>query len=286
MRTPEIAPPPHLLLLLYGRRLLLLFTVAIGFAIAVVYVFIAPRLYEAEVVVLPATDDSGQSIGSALAQAPLLAGLIGGVQADRSTEYLAILGSQQFANDFLLETDISEELRYATFLGRTFGVSANEDVPMTVKVARFQRRVCSVTRDKTTSLISIRFHTRSPERAAELANMFIRRADGFLRARALNEANAALKFLKSESETAQQVELRQSVSTLILAWLQKKILATTRDEFAFRIVDPATSPQADDYVLPMTPLLLLGIPFLLVSCVIAGILGHALWSNITHAVRE
>ena len=173
---------PQLLLELYRSRLAIALAASAGLIIAVLYVLlVAPRVYEAQVVLLPAANSASDGMPGLLSQSPLLSGLVGMAGSDRTTENVAALKSKVFAAEFLGIHDLDEELAVATTLGRLFGIPSDLGESQVRRVKRFTKWVRFVKEDKVSSLVTVRFRLRSPERAAAMANAFAVEANRYLR---------------------------------------------------------------------------------------------------------
>jgi uncharacterized protein involved in exopolysaccharide biosynthesis len=59
-------------------------------------------------------------------------------------------------------------------------------------------------------------------------------------------------------EHTQAVEIRESIFSVLENEINKRMMAATRADFAFRIIDPAQAPQLTRYVRPI-PLLMAAI---------------------------
>jgi uncharacterized protein involved in exopolysaccharide biosynthesis len=82
-----------------------------------------------------------------------------------------------------------------------------------------------------------------PAVAAEWANALVQRVNSRLRERALREASANVAYLQGEIARTKVVTLQQSIGRLLESELQKLMLARGNEDFAFRIVDPASPPK-------------------------------------------
>lgn len=87
-----------------------------------------------------------------------------------------------------------------------------------------------------------------------------------------------MKYLNGELESASSVELRQSIHRLIEAQVQTIMLANVRQDFAFRVIDPAVVQDADHYVSPRRALLAF------MGIVLGGFLGLSI-SLVREAMR-
>jgi uncharacterized protein involved in exopolysaccharide biosynthesis len=83
-----------------------------------------------------------------------------------------------------------------------------------------------------------------------------------LRQRAIDEAQASIDFLNAELTETSVVELRQALYRLLENQIKTVMFAKVRDQYAFKVIDPAVAPDADDVVRPRKrAMILLGAVF-------------------------
>ena len=73
--------------------------------------------------------------------------------------------------------------------------------------------------------------------------MYVSMANEDLRNRAIEHADSAMRFLNEEVTKASSLQVQQTIYKLIETQLNAKTLAVVNKEFAFRVVDPAVSPD-------------------------------------------
>jgi len=105
----------------------------------------------------------------------------------------------------------------------------------------FIKRALTVSEDRKTGVLALRIEWMSREKIASWANGLI----------AL--ANAVIEYLEREAARADSVELKQSIYSLLQSQMNKRMLATTRPEFSFRVIDPAETPRPRDLASPNRP---------------------------------
>jgi uncharacterized protein involved in exopolysaccharide biosynthesis len=113
-----------------------------------------------------------------------------------------------------------------------------------------QNSIRTLNRDRNTGLISLHIDWFDPGQAAAWANDMVAMANRHLRDRAIQEAEESIKYLNNELERTNSLEIRSAIYKLMETEIQNIMYANVLDEYAFKIVDPAMSPEADDYIRP------------------------------------
>jgi uncharacterized protein involved in exopolysaccharide biosynthesis len=110
-------------------------------------------------------------------------------------------------------------------------------------VRYFDESIRFVREDKVSGLVTLIVEWKDPEQAAQWANLLVERVNNTMRARALSEAEANVKYLRQELASTSLVTLQAAISRLLETELQKLMLARGNAEFAFRVIDPAQVPE-------------------------------------------
>jgi uncharacterized protein involved in exopolysaccharide biosynthesis len=242
------------------RPILAIFLAVVVLAVAAA--FLLPKRYEGAVLInyVPA-----EPVGSDLAA---LAGQFGGLAAlagfDMSSsvvernEALASMASRQFSTRFIEKHNLMPVLFPDLWDARAgkWSVTGSDVPTLADAFEEFDSDVRRVTEDKTTGLITVAIRDRDPARVAEWANDLVAEADSQLRQRALRDAQFTIAFLEKELLENNVLEVRQAVAQVLEAEINKATLANGRAEYAFRVVDPAVTPEADEFVWPNRPLII------------------------------
>lgn len=246
---------------LYARWKWIAASVVLVAAAFTVAAFLMTPVYRASVVVVDASADRGGGGGvGALGQLGGLAALAGitvgaGGQVEES---LAVLRSREFTENFIRKHDLMPILfhkRWDAHAQRWKGEP--ERWPTLAQAFQlFDGRVRDITHDKLSGLITLSVEWTDPELAARWANGLIEQLNAEMRARAIASAADSVGYLEKELSSTSVVETRQSIGRLLEAQINRKMLATVTQEYAFRIVDRALPPEVDDEVRPNKPLLL------------------------------
>jgi len=135
----------------------------------------------------------------------------------------------------------------------------------------FIKQALTVNEDRKTGVVTLRIEWTSREKLAGWANGLIALANAVNRDRAVHEATQSIEYLEREAARADTVELKQSIYSLLESQMDKRMVATTRPEFSFRVIDPAETPRPRDVASPSRP----GIAVLvsLLALIIAGTVG-------------
>jgi hypothetical protein len=116
-------------------------------------------------------------------------------------------------------------------------------------------------------LVSITWTDR--RRTAELANHYIAFANDALRQRTMTAARDRIAFLDAAAKEAATVDLRQAIYQLVQEQVNSEMLAATKPEYAFVVVDPAVPAGVNEFVRPL--------PFLM-AVVAAAFGAFAAWA--------
>ena len=113
----------------------------------------------------------------------------------------------------------------------------------------------TVSSDKKTNLVTLAIEWKDPELAAQWANQLVARLNHYLRQRAISESQANLEYLHRELARTQVEDIRKALFELISQEQKKAMLANTRVQYAFRVLDAAEPP--DEKVKPKRALIVI-----------------------------
>ena len=261
MSTPEAHVNDEIdlgsgLRLLWRRRWWIVAAAALGSLSALGLSLVMSPVYRASVVMVP-VDDAGAegALGSAVGQLGGLASLVGlniGGGRSRTPEALAVLKSRRFLESFFAEEHLLPILFSKRWNATTKSWAVTGDqVPTAGDAYRFfGKKVLSVSDDKKTSLVTLSVNWRNPDQAADWANKLTARLNGEMRLRAQQQADASVGFLKKELDSTLDIGTREAVNRLMEVEIKRRMLANTRQEYAFRVVELAFAPEPKDKVSP------------------------------------
>ncbi len=234
-----------------------------GLVLGILLALSITPIYRAETV-LAVVSDSGQMPGIEALGGQLggVAGLLGlsGLGKSRTQEYLAVLRSRLFTSKFIVENNLIPILfedRYEKDDGGWTLGKGEEEPSIEEAYQRFNKRVRHINESKQTGLVTVAIDWRDPELAGLWANELIMLANNELRQQAIEMGQKSIAFLNEELEQTNVVEIQQTIYKLVEAQIQNIMIANVREEYAFRVIDPAGIPDVDDHHSPNRPLLVI-----------------------------
>ncbi len=229
------------------RYKLILVSAALGGAVlAYGLSYLAPPWFQATTVVMPspALDQGSPSggLGAGLEGIASLAGITTG-GSSKEKEAIATLQSRQLAREFIVANTLID----------VFDNKASED-GATPQLARAERRFnedsLTISEDRKSGLLRVSVSWTDPDKAQEWANSFVRLANERFSERAIDQAEASIKYLTLEADKAANAALRQLLFALIQSDVQTIAMARARPYYAFVTIDPAFMPDGDDIIKP------------------------------------
>lgn len=228
--------------------------------LAVLYAISAPRVYRAETLLAPAAEErvglGGGDLARFASQFSGLASLVGlgGGGAGSSKEIaLATLTSRGFQSRLIDELGLMRVF-FADLWDAgsgTFRPSWTGSVPtIDDAIKYFNERVFSIAEDRKTGLLRLRIEWFDRKLAADWANEIVRLLNESMRTQASAEARRSIEFLESELKRTNNVEVQRSIYSLMEAQVNRIMLANVREQYAFRVIDPAVAPAETNSVRP------------------------------------
>ena len=249
--------------LLWSRRWLIVLLIALFSAGAAIAANFIRPVYRATTVLMPASSERNNlssSLTSALGSLGGLASLAGvstGTNDSATVEALAVLRSRAFTQAFINDNNLARKLfsdKWDQANDKWRG--ATDDQPTPAQAFKyFDENLRSVVQDRKTGLVSLQIDWRDREEAAIWANQLTQRLNGEMRRRAIATADSSLGFLESELSSTTLVETRGAINHLVETQIRQRMLANVSPDFAFRVVDKAVPPDANDPIWPKKLLL-------------------------------
>jgi uncharacterized protein involved in exopolysaccharide biosynthesis len=230
-------------------------------------------VYRAESVLAPLTTGiDGQALeglGSSLGGIASLVGLGGKNGASDIEQNIAVLRSRaladHFTNQYQLAIDlfanrwdkgegrwkkevpspIKVQLSHLlnSLSGDTVRARPSDGAPTPDEIYRAFDKVRSVDRDEKTGLVTLGMKWHDPIVAATWASEYATAANDYIRVQKISEAERSLKYLEEQIRKTSLTEMHDALYKLVESETKQSMLANVREEFAFRIIDPATAPE-------------------------------------------
>jgi uncharacterized protein involved in exopolysaccharide biosynthesis len=244
------------------RRPWLVAAIVIGSAaLAYSVSFLFTPVYRAQVVVMPQTDqDMDRAMGSVSTLTNELGGLaalagLDSMGSQKKNEAIEVLRARATTAQLIGQDGLMPILYEKLWDKSRNAWRDGVRVPsMTEAVDRFQKKVRVITEDRRTGTVTLDVTWRDPQLATKWATDLITLVNARMRQTAETEADRTLRYLDGEIARTQAVEMQAVLFRLVATQLRKKLLAEVRDEYAFKMIDPATVPDLRRPDFPNRPL--------------------------------
>ncbi len=101
----------------------------------------------------------------------------------------------------------------------------------------------SIGYDKRDGIVTFTMNWDDPKLAAKYANSFVSSINNYIRDDEILEAEKSIDYLKKEIEKTTLVDIKNVLNSLIQEQLQTIMLANVREDYAFKVIDPAMVPK-------------------------------------------
>jgi uncharacterized protein involved in exopolysaccharide biosynthesis len=225
----------------------------VGGALAVISANWIRPVYRSEALLAPVQTDGGASgLNALLGQFGGLASLAGVDLPQRSDSNVAVetLRSRDLAVRLIESENLLPVLFGDRWDAARHAWKENEQPTLNEALLLFDRRVRAVRQDPRTGMVRIGVEWTDPVAATAWTSKLIEMTNRVLREREISEAEQTIAALQLEIENASNLEVRTALYRLIEAQLKSKSVAAGREQFAFRVIDPALAPDADKPIWP------------------------------------
>ena len=230
-------------------KLLIIVFTALTTLGAIYYASTLPTIYKAEVLMIPASGGvSGGSLSNRLGSLADMAGVsLGGSSAGAEGEQvLARLKTRSFLTKHIKEKNLKPIL-FADQWDRVEKKWIDKE-PSDRDSAELLKNMIeagSHPRSKAgLASLSIEWkNPHNPNKIADIANNLVSSINSHAKDRAILEARDSISFLEKELEQTSIVNSQTILYSLIEQQMGKIMMANIRDEFVFKIIDPAVVPK-------------------------------------------
>lgn len=227
------------------------FCITVGFAaIAAASAWLIPKRFDASLVMAPVSNSSGNAqLGglSSLASQFGLSGLAGlaSVGDTKKFESIALLQSEYLTERYIQENDLLPVIYAKRWDSqkKQWKVRDPKDIPTLWKANQDFKQLRTVNVDQKTGLVTLKITWKDPKTAAKWANDLVKLTNDFVRNRTIAESERNIAFLTDEAAKTSVVEARQAIYSVMEREINTVMLARGSEQYAFRILDPATVPE-------------------------------------------
>ncbi|MAI34626.1 MAG: LPS O-antigen length regulator [Rhodopirellula sp.] len=246
---------------LYKAKLLIFFVTLTFICGGLVYGIIHPNIYESKALLSPVSGDNSSISGVAgrLGGLADLAGLnVKEAGGTRTLVARELLKSKTFIKKFIDKNDMlvpviaakgwdheNEEWIFdqGVYIEQT-GKWVRDDggvgsKPKIIEAAeKFQKQNLNVSEDKETGLITLTVQSYSPDAASEWASLLVDMINKYMQAKDIAESNKKLEYLNNQLAETSNSAMRQVLYNLIEVETQNLMLANSKDDYVFEVIDP------------------------------------------------
>lgn len=283
----------ELSLLLWKKKLTILSVTSLFAITSVIYALSLSNTYKAEAVLLPTEEAQGGGINSLSSQLGGLATLAGLNLNSSGTNMPAKAMEVLYSRKFITHMNEKYDLTVAIMAVQSWDIESNtfsyresdydpesktwiRDVSAPFKPEpsnwEFYKQFISqleITKDNSSGAYTLSFIHQSPFVAKEIVDNLILELNEELKATDIKETQKSIDYLQQQIEKSTLTSMEQVFYNLIEEQYKTIMLAETRDDYVFKVIDPAIVPE--DRHSPKRALICILITFLgfIVSCLVA-----------------
>jgi hypothetical protein len=169
-----------------------------------------------------------------------------------TNEALATLRSRAFLEKFIQEENLLPVLYWKDWdpARRDWNPNLKKVPTLSRAWKKFRDDVLRIeeVRGKGLYIVSVEWTDRKVP--AAWLDKLINRLNRVMRDREMMEAQGVLKYLRTQVEQTDSVEIRSSLFKLTESQLRRGAMASVREDYAFRVIDPPFISDADQFVYP------------------------------------
>lgn len=254
----------ELLTAVWRGKWIIIIATSIFAIFSVFYALSLPNVYKSEVLLAPATNNSGPTISGQLGGLAALAGVnIGGGRSDQTSLALEIIKSREFIGRFIQKHDLlvpimaaegwSLETNSLIFNADLYDIDEERWIrkvkapfqaqPSLLEAHRKFMDLLSLSQDKDNSLVTLSIEYYSPYLSKQWTNWLVEAINDEMRQRELHEAQSSIDYLNEQISKINNSDAKTMLYSLIEEQTKTLMLANVRDEFVFKTLDPAVASE-------------------------------------------
>jgi len=246
------------------KKLIIIITTIFAI-LSVIIALSIPNVYRSQVVLASVDSHKDSRLTSSLGNLGGLASLAGinlpGSGGSKKNEALAILQSNEFTENFILERNILVPLMAAEGWDKAtnqfkinpkiYDVKSQKWVtglnkpssPSLQKAVRNFRTISSVANDIQTGFVTLHVDSYSPNAAKEWVDWLVQDINERMRVDEVSRATKSLEYLNEQMSKTTIAEIKYVLSELIKSETQIIMLSKSSPEYMFKTLDPAIAPE-------------------------------------------
>ena len=248
----------------WQSKFLIIFITTLIALSSIYYALSLSNYYTSESVLVSRDSENTNSLSqlSGLASFAGIGGL-GGQGNDSAFKVIEIIQSREFVKHLLTFEDVlpsliapneydsdSQRLIFDTemyaedtksWIRKTDNNQSTE--PTYLEAHRAYLEMLTITQDKLTRFINIKFEHISPVFAQQFLSLIIKEANNLNREIDIDKSAKALNYLKSELSKTSLIEIKNSINQLIEAQLETQMMASIHEEYSLITLEPPFIPD-------------------------------------------
>jgi uncharacterized protein involved in exopolysaccharide biosynthesis len=236
---------------IFWRGKWLVLWTTLGFSlVAAVAALVLPKSYVATTVIAPVSNSNGGALGglgSLASQFGGLASLAGVTVPGDSKKYesVAVLQSEGLTEKYISSANLLPILFQSRWDSeRNNWKSSNpKKIPTLWQANQYFKRIRTISTDGKTGLVTLAITWKDPKAAAIWANDLVRLTNGYLREKAIREAEAGIAYLNEQANKTDVVAVKQGIYAMLQDEINKIMVAKGSEEFALKVIDLAVAPE-------------------------------------------
>ncbi|MGR5195436.1 Wzz/FepE/Etk N-terminal domain-containing protein [Vibrio rotiferianus] len=241
------------------------FVFAVG---AVLYALSLPNIYKSDALLAPAESSSGGGLSKMAGQLGGLAALagvnLGAGESSQTDLAVQVMKSRQFIGEFIKKHDLlvplmatkgwdltNDRLIYnekvynsktGQWLRKPNGVFSSQPTKQEAYDV-FSEKVFNIIEDKESGLYTITVKHYSPNVARQWVSWLVEDINEVMRKRSIADASRNLRYLNSQLTKTSIADMQNTFYKLIEEQTKSLMLAEVQEEFVFKTIDPAITPE-------------------------------------------
>lgn len=244
---------------IWNQKVLVSTLFIISCVLVVLYALSLPNIYKSRVILAPVTSlsDSALMQNSALSSLASITGKKISNQANSTNEAVQILRSFSFFTEILNEYKMKPELLASTGWNisekkliiddSVYDRNKNQWVvtePTDQEAFEYWVEIFSVSQDIDTGFLAMEIKHFSPVLTKKWLDEIVVSINEKARFKAITEAENSIEYLKPQFASAELSEVRIILASLIQEQIQTIMLAKSKPEYLFKVIDPPYSPES------------------------------------------
>ena len=241
---------------IFARKWIVLGLTLAGSVSALAASYLISPVYRSTVLMMPAEDPDSLAASTVARRFGSLASFAGidlGATSASVDEAVASLRSEGFIASFVERNDLMKVLfsdRYDPER-QVFRPGLLRKAPTLGDAHRkMLEDVLRIERPRDSTVIAMHVEWTDPVLARDWANALVRDLNHRLRQQGQDEARKSLEFLHRELAETSLEDVRRGIYQLMATQLNKEMLTSVREDYAFRVIDEARASHESDHVWP------------------------------------